>query len=525
MPGPRTVRSVALAAVALTIVASCSSDDGGTTAGGTTSTTAAAFEGRAPTDIASPPAEGKGVNEPQPSPALPDGYVEEEYLVGGTATSFTGDTTRTDGKWVAKPTDEAAYRSRVVVRRPASAEKFSGTVLVEWFNVSALESAPDWAFLRDEIGREGDAYIGVSAQAQGVEGGRTLLDVQVDPNQAGDLGADVDKSGLKNIDPARYGTLKHPGDKYAFDIFDQVGRAVRESPDKLLGGLAPKKVIAAGESQSAAFLTTLVNAVHPIDPVFDGFLIHSRGATGVPLDGNLARDRANRDVEGAMRRGVHIRTDLDVPVFMFETETDLTLLGYASARQPDTAKVHTWEVAGTSHADAHLLRSVIGGPRDPSVGSLIGCDGPINTGPQHEVLQAAFRHLVAWVVDGTTPPTGERLTLAGGDKVAIRRGEHGIAIGGVRTPLVDTPVATVTGDPPGGATIEDLVNGKGGICTLFGQTIAFDEATLTDLYGTADDYVAAFRASADETVAAGFLLRPDADALVAEAEQNRALFG
>ena len=77
---------------------------------------------------------------------------------------------------------EAEYRTRVVVRRPAAAEDFSGTVLVEWFNVSAIEAAPDWGYLSQEIGREGHVYIGVSAQCQGVEGGETILDVEVDPD-------------------------------------------------------------------------------------------------------------------------------------------------------------------------------------------------------------------------------------------------------------------------------------------------------------------------------------------------------
>ena len=63
------------------------------------------------------------------------------------------------------------------------------------------------------------------------------------------------------------------------------------------------------------------------------------------------------------------------------------------------------------------------------------------------------------------------------------------------------------------------------MCTLFGSTTPIDQETLVELYGTADEYVAAFTASADEAVAAGFLLQPDADALVAEAEENRALFG
>lgn len=38
----------------------------------------------------------------------------------------------------------------------------------------------------------------------------------------------------------------------------------------------PKRVIAVGESQSAVFLTTYVNAIDPVAKVYDGFLVHSR---------------------------------------------------------------------------------------------------------------------------------------------------------------------------------------------------------------------------------------------------------
>jgi hypothetical protein len=518
---------IALVIPALVVVSSCSSTEEaepGTDGGSAPGTTPSGFTGRSPEEITRPPSEGEGVVVPQPAPALPNGYVQEELFIGGTATNFAPADTPDDGSWTATPSEEAAYRTRVIVRRPP-AEAFSGTVVVEWFNVSAIEASPDWAYLSEEISREGHAYIGVSAQAQGVEGGETILDVEVDPEAAADLNAVADPSGLKNIDPVRYGTLVHPGDAYAFDMFSQIGRAAMGSPGELLDGLEPTQVLAMGESQSAIFLSTLVNAVHPLDPVFDGFLIHSRGANVAPLDGNFVRTGEGEDATEALERGVLMRTDLDVPIFIFETETDLTLLGYAHARQPDTDLVRTWEVAGTAHADAHFLRSIVGGPRDPSVGSLLGCSAPINTGPHHEVVQAALHHLIEWVASGEPPPQGDRIELVEGDEIAIARDERQIAVGGIRTPLVDAPVAAVTGDPPGDASIEDLASGEGGVCLLFGQTIPFDQATLVELYGTADGYVDAFRTSTDEAVTAGFLLRPDADELITEAESNRALFG
>lgn len=474
---------------------------------------------RSPDEISPPTAEGDGMNRPQPAPQLPPGYVEEELFIGGTARSFDLEDMPDDGVWTATPANTEEYRTRVIVRRPPAAQ-FSGTVVVEWFNVSAVEADPDWAFLSGEIGRTGDAYIGVSAQSQGVEGGETLLDVTVDPSTASSLGQSADKSGLKNIDPVRYGTLVHPGDAYAFDIFSQIGTAARESGTELLGGLEPKHVVAIGESQSASFLTTYVNAVHPLDPVFDGIFIHSRGAGAAPINGKLDSEAIRRQGD----RGLRIRTDQDVPIFLYETETDLTLLGYAQARQPDSDFVRTWEVAGTAHADAHLLRVIIGGPRDPGVGSLLGCTEPINTGLQHETLQAAYHHFLRWAAGGPPPPPGAPIELIEGETEAvIARDEHGNALGGVRNPFVDVPTATLNGEPPPGTTPAD-VQKEGGTCIIFGTTTPFDRAKLVDLYGTADDYLAAFRKSADEAVAAGYLLRVDADSLVAEAEAIRARF-
>lgn len=541
--GTAARRFGALGATVLVLAVACSSGDGGSDGGSdgaagddpavdaTTVVTTegdevVTFEGRVPDEIAPPPAEGEGIVLPQPAAPVPEGWIVEEHLVGGTATSFRADETPADGHWSATPDDEAEYRTRVIVRRPAAPEDFSGTVVVEWFNVSAIEASPDWAFLAEELVREGHAYIGVSAQAQGVEGGDTLLDVEVDADDALAQGVATDPSGLKHLDPERYGTLVHPGDAYAFDIFGQVGRAAIESSDQLLGGLRPTQVLAAGESQSAIFLSTFANAVQPLDPVFDGFLIHSRGANVAPLDGDFVSAREAGSADELRSQAVRIRTNLDVPVVLFETETDLTLLGFAHARQPDSDLVHTWEVAGLAHADAHFVRAIVGGPRDPGVGELLGCTTPINTGPQKEVLQAAFHHLVTWAAGGDRPPTGAPLELEDGDDgtVVIARDADGIARGGVRHPLVDVPTATLSGDPPGGGSIDDLAGGAD-LCILFGSTTPFEREALVERYGTFDDYLAAFTAAADEAVTAGFLLRPDADALVAEAEANRELFG
>ena len=56
------------------------------------------------------------------------------------------------------------------------------------------------------------------------------------------------------------------------------------SAAKLLSGLVPKRVLAIGESQSAIYLTTYLDAIEPLSPgVYDGYLVYSRGNDGANL--------------------------------------------------------------------------------------------------------------------------------------------------------------------------------------------------------------------------------------------------
>ena len=74
------------------------------------------------------------------------GYRETEFFVSGTATSYTSTgELGEDGVWSVQPADTAPYKTRIVVVRPENAADFSGTVVVEWFNVSGgVDAAPDF---------------------------------------------------------------------------------------------------------------------------------------------------------------------------------------------------------------------------------------------------------------------------------------------------------------------------------------------------------------------------------------------
>jgi len=214
------------------------------------------------------------------------GYTQSEFFIAGTADYYTPTvpmTVEQQGKWEIEPADEPAdYKTRIVVNRPIDEEDFSGTVLVEWLNVSGGgDGSPFWMQTHVELIRRGWVYVGVSAQFYGVnalkEGAPT------EPSMA---------------DPVRYGSLNHPGDSYSYDIFSQAGQAVRDSAEVVLSGLEPERLIASGESQSAGRLTTYINAVHPLALVYDGFCVYSRGSQGSPLsESTMAANWIFGDVE------------------------------------------------------------------------------------------------------------------------------------------------------------------------------------------------------------------------------------
>ena len=102
-----------------------------------------------------------------------------EYSASGTAVSYTsaGDLPA-NGMFQLQPGPSADYATRVLVRRPTDPNAFNGTVVVEWLNVSGgVDAGPDYTYLSDELIRGGYAWVGVSAQRIGVEGGPVLVSV------------------------------------------------------------------------------------------------------------------------------------------------------------------------------------------------------------------------------------------------------------------------------------------------------------------------------------------------------------
>jgi hypothetical protein len=403
------------------------------------------------------------------------GYVEQEYFLQGTANQYTTPA----GATGAVISTGNPYKTRLVVRRPISPSAFNGVVILEWYNVtSGYDAELDWFQTHNYLLANGYAWIGVSAQMVGV-------------------------NYLKPWSPAgRYSTLDVTvggtitDDSLSYDIFSQAGQAIlNPSGVNLLPGLTVQTVIPSGDSQSASRLSTYINSVHPLNPIFGGFFLHSS-------------------------LGNAIRTDLgNVKVFKFLTETDILELGEAAVRRPDTPTFVTWETAGTSHADYWGLLSSNGVRARDATALAVNPACPFQL-TRSRILayrgqDAAYDRMVQWMENGTQPPSATPLELSAiTPSVVPVRDVFGNILGGVRLPDFAVPTATDTGFNANTPAL------PGVRCFLYGQYIPFDTQTLRALYPTHGTYLHDTVTASNVDLSAGYLLDEDAGGANAAAAES-----
>ena len=398
-------------------------------------------------------------------------YLEEEYFVEGLAPRYIrdGEVTAT-----VAPDGPHHYKTRVLVRRPRSAERFNGTVILEWNNAVQIRQwdfETDWNLTNEHLMRRGFVHVGVSLQRFGVH----------------------TPTGLKAWNPARYGTLDVvaagalPNDELSVAIFSQIAQALKHpSGTSLTGPLRVRNVIATGQSASSGLLRGYYNSIHPIDGVIDGFVLHGGGRP--------------------------VRTDLKTPLFKLYAETDV-IRNQAAFRQPDSDYLRTWEVAGASHLDVDVVRThdrlmerdvpISLRSTPPDCGTVRPSDVPARL-----VQDAVYDWMKAWVEGRAQPPHGPPIEMIsvgtpGTGETGlgvVKRDANGNALGGIR--LAQFSVAT---------SMNSGRNDGSGACFSFGSHEPFDSATLERLYPTRESYIGAVNRLTDENLKAGFITKEGAE--------------
>lgn len=383
---------------------------------------------------------------------LENGYVEEEFFFEGTARAADGTT--------------APYKTRILVRRPSDARDFNGSVILDWTNVTVPDDTDvSWLPMHATIVERGFVYVSVAAQRLGVE---------------------LSPIALKQFDPVRYGSLSHPGDDYSFDIFSQASEAVLDPI--VLDDLRPRvtRRLAVGASQSGGRLKTYINDFAEDAGVFEGFMPQISGPDGV-------------------------RRDL-VPVLWLNSQSEVD----PETVEPDSGQFVLWEIAGPAHAphgysqyqnSGYVFHETNGTVDiyDPEEGGAWGyqftpdeCVVPNVFEPSY-AYSAALVALDRWVLTGKAPQ-GHRADRTDG---TLHWDELENLVGGVRSPLVDVPIAHYyAGDAPEGTD----ACGQAGVAPLVGSTRMLSADDLAARYGSSDAYESEFRAAIADAVKEGTVL-------------------
>ena len=374
------------------------------------------------------------------------GYIEEEYFISGQAQCYEPIGALTaDGKWSIRPAGTAPFKTRILVRRPKDPGKFAGTVVVEWANVSAgfelLSADPPGLY-------EGLAFVSISAQYVGLHGFRNAT-----------------PHGLVQWDSKRYGSLSHPGDAYSYDIFSQAARLIgpmrhRRTVDPM-GGLAVKRLIAAGGSQSAARLCSYINAVQPRERIFDAFVPFISLGFGAVFDDailDLSQVEAAKHAQvlARMWTQTRLRDDADARVMVVNSEAEV-LSGFP-VRQPDTPKFRCWEVAGAAHAPTSLMKLFSDQLVRDGMSSLVNPRHHASDVMWRPSYDAALWHMHRWLSGGPAPPSQPLVEVIAGNTPTIDRDVYGNAKGGIRLPELEVPIARYQGrdERLGGSGLSDL---------------------------------------------------------------------
>lgn len=410
------------------------------------------------------------------------GYEELEYFVSGEAHQYLDDGEvfghRRETTYPAVQGPIAGdYTTRVVVRKPP-VDRFNGTLVVEWTNVTAGQ---DGEFLFAEayetLLRDGYAVAVVSVQSIGVENLKTTR-----PERYGDLEVDPD-----------CGDVVCPVDTMSWDILAQSAKALKESPDSPFADLDIEKVLATGQSQSSSLLATYYSKIQRIHQFFDGFVIY---------DGS----------------GI-VSNDVETPLIAIKNEHSVTPPTFRPVTGDYT---RVWQAAGASHSSkfvADYMNIVF--RRDGtqpegrsftewSLARGFGQCANSNTGTKvrvGQIIGGALASVDTWSRGGqpAAPSTYFDITQSG----SYLYGDRGLIEGGLKIADSAVPIYKF-----------GVNTGRNGMCAVAGWHGDYSLQELEQMYVSHAAYVAEVTAVTEAALASGYIVAGDAAQTIAEAEAS-----
>jgi hypothetical protein len=213
-------------------------------------------------------------------------------------------------------------------------------------------------------------------------------------------------------------------------------------------------------------------------------------------------------------------TEVDVPLIQLPTlhEFETNVPRRQDGDEPGK-QYRLYEVAGIGHVDSRDNVRLLPNP----------CVHPLSTVPVQAYMAIGLHHLFRWVDEGIVPPRAPRILLdrdTTNDGSTMVLDEHGNAVGGIRNPYVDVPVASYTAvnvakEPvianPSAYVAANGLQGAQTMCRLSAYQQPFSSAKLRELYGSKRDYLQRFEARLDELEGAGWSLPVYRDLILGDA--------
>jgi hypothetical protein len=446
------------------------------------------------------------------------GYIEEEYLVSGSANVYDLDS---QGKAVVK-TPDAPYTTRILVRRPAAPESFSGTVVVELLNPTMrCDLDLQWQFSSEYFLARKDVWVGITSKPVAALALRAF-----DPKRYGTISWANPVPADKTCDPVSpfNDSTKENENGLVWDMASQVGALVKSnSPQSPLKGFSVKRAYLTGYSQTGGYLMPYINFIRPLPtatlasgkPVYDGYLIGDGEGMGPPLNQCGAPAPPGTPLSIIQPRSE--------PVISLVTQC---LLGLTlPARRPDSDspgdRYRRYEVPGAAHITPTVGPQMV----RPEDAAKAGVKGPppnckelstygMTDFPLEYFMDAAFANLDEWVRSNTPPPKAAVINAkaAPGMPIAlVESDKYGNAIGGIRCSYLEVPVATYHANSTPGDPASMLP------CLLSGYKVPLSKDSLATLYPTHEAYVKKVVENVDGLVKERLLTKTDGEKIKKEA--------
>lgn len=428
----------------------------------------------------------------QPVMLAASGYAESEWLMRGYANVYDWSA---EGSVTVQGANQT-YATRLLVRRPLDARRFSGRVIVELLEASGShETAPLWGLSYAQFVRRGDVWVGVTVKSAGI-------------------------AALQLFDAARYRQLSlanscdapiSPESGLAWDVIAQVGALLRSaSRENPLADLSPQRVIAAGYGEAGAAVTTFANALHErlrlgdTAPIFDGYFSAAPGRVAAALN-PCAGPLAETDIRNTFKPRA-------VPIVVIATESDFQRVPALRRGDSDlpTDLYRYYEIAGAAQggtfpaglpAAADLAR--LGGD------AAAACREPRSDLPVRLVFHAIWQQLDELLLQNLPMSSVARFEVDAA--LTLQRDAEGNALGGWRLPQIEVPLARFAGRSSPAEATERAARQ----CEVTGSRQGFSAAKLKSLYQDRKGYLRRFNAAVDLAVQARLLVADDAQPLKA----------